>query len=394
MYWYYFYCIILLLIIFISIMFILQKGCVKLKDKKIYFNIILTVVISYILIKFIDNYNYFFGIVKLLFSLLTPFVIAFILAYILSPIVNLLERTLKTKRIVSLLITYGFFIALIGASLVYTVPIIIANVSEIINQLPDYAIQTQDFLFKLGDSLKNVDPNTLKDIGDKIMSAIPDISNLLIGSLGNIFNTTFSIGKFIIQFVLAIVICFYILLEKEKFLSFSKKSVYVLLGRKFARLLLEVCSILNTNIGKYFSSKILDSAIVGVLSAIGLYFIGARYALLFGTLIGFMNLIPYIGPFLSMGGAALLNLFYSPKIALFSLIYLFIVQQVEVAVIEPKIVGGQLDMSPFLTILAVTIGGGFFGIPGMILSVPVLGVIKIYITKYIEAKSKNFEEFN
>jgi len=375
-------------------MFILQKGCVKLKDKKIYFNIILTVVISYILIKFIDNYNYFFGIVKLLFSLLTPFVIAFILAYILSPIVNLLERTLKTKRIVSLLITYGFFIALIGASLVYTVPIIIANVSEIINQLPDYAIQTQDFLFKLGDSLKNVDPNTLKDIGDKIMSAIPDISNLLIGSLGNIFNTTFSIGKFIIQFVLAIVICFYILLEKEKFLSFSKKSVYVLLGRKFARLLLEVCSILNTNIGKYFSSKILDSAIVGVLSAIGLYFIGARYALLFGTLIGFMNLIPYIGPFLSMGGAALLNLFYSPKIALFSLIYLFIVQQVEVAVIEPKIVGGQLDMSPFLTILAVTIGGGFFGIPGMILSVPVLGVIKIYITKYIEAKSKNFEEFN
>ena len=375
-------------------MFILQKGCVKLKDKKIYFNIILTVVISYILIKFIDNYHYFFGLVKLLFSLLTPFVIAFILAYILSPIVNLLERTLKTKRIVSLLITYGFFIALIGASLVYTVPIIIANVSEIINQLPDYAIQTQDFLFKLGDSLKNVDPNTLKDIGDKIMSAIPDISNLLIGSLGNIFNTTFSIGKFIIQFVLAIVICFYILLEKEKFLSFSKKSVYVLLGRKFARLLLEVCSILNTNIGKYFSSKILDSAIVGVLSAIGLYFIGARYALLFGTLIGFMNLIPYIGPFLSMGGAALLNLFYSPKIALFSLIYLFIVQQVEVAVIEPKIVGGQLDMSPFLTILAVTIGGGLFGIPGMILSVPVLGVIKIYITKYIEAKSKNFEEFN
>ncbi|MBQ3423215.1 MAG: AI-2E family transporter [Romboutsia sp.] len=364
------------------------------KDKKIYFNIILTVVISYILIKFIDNYHYFFGLVKLLFSLLTPFVIAFILAYILSPIVNLLERTLKTKRIVSLLITYGFFIALIGASLVYTVPIIIANVSEIINQLPDYAIQTQDFLFKLGDSLKNVDPNTLKDIGDKIMSAIPDISNLLIGSLGNIFNTTFSIGKFIIQFVLAIVICFYILLEKEKFLSFSKKSVYVLLGRKFARLLLEVCSILNTNIGKYFSSKILDSAIVGVLSAIGLYFIGARYALLFGTLIGFMNLIPYIGPFLSMGGAALLNLFYSPKIALFSLIYLFIVQQVEVAVIEPKIVGGQLDMSPFLTILAVTIGGGLFGIPGMILSVPVLGVIKIYINKYIEAKSKNFEEFN
>ena len=107
-----------------------------------------------------------------------------------------------------------------------------------------------------------------------------------------------------------------------------------------------------------------------------------------------MNLIPYFGPFLSMGSAVLVNLFYSPRIALFSLIYLLLVQQLEVAVIEPKIVGGQLGLTPFLTILAVTIGGGFFGIPGMILSVPVIGVIKTYISEYVEAKSKNFEEFN
>ena len=69
------------------------------RDKKVYFNIILTVVISYILIKFIDNYNYFFDIVSLLLSLLTPFVIAFILAYILNPIVNILEKKFKLKRI-------------------------------------------------------------------------------------------------------------------------------------------------------------------------------------------------------------------------------------------------------------------------------------------------------
>ena len=95
-----------------------------------------------------------------------------------------------------------------------------------------------------------------------------------------------------------------------------------------------------------------------------------------------------------MGSAVLVNLFYSPRIALFSLIYLLLVQQLEVAVIEPKIVGGQLGLTPFLKILAVTIGGGFFGIPGMILSVPVIGVIKTYISEYVETKSKNFEEFN
>ena len=71
-----------------------------------------------------------------------------------------------------------------------------------------------------------------------------------------------------------------------------------------------------------------------------------------------------------MTPVVLINLFYDPTIAILSLIYLLLVQQIEVAVIEPKIVGGQLGLSPFLTILAVTVGGGFFGIPGMILSVP------------------------
>ncbi|SCH41363.1 MULTISPECIES: AI-2E family transporter [unclassified Romboutsia] len=357
------------------------------KEKKIYLNIVLTVVVSYILIKFIDNYDYFFSIVSLLLSLLTPFVIAFILAYILNPVVNFIEKKLKLKRIFSLFITYGFFLILLGGFIIFTVPSLIESISDIVNQLPTYAKQTQDFLFKFGESLKTIDPNTLKDVMNKIMSAMPQFSNLFIGYIGNIFNTTFSIGKFIIQFCLAFIICFYILLEKESFLSFSKKSVYIVFGRKFGNLILDICSNLNSNIGKYFSGKILDSAIVGLLSAIGLYFIGSKYSILFGTLVGFMNLIPYFGPVIGMTPVVIINLFYDPKIAMFSLIYLILVQQIEVAVIEPKIVGGQLGLSPFLTILAVTVGGGFFGIPGMILSVPIMGVLKIYIVKFVESKN-------
>ena len=361
------------------------------KEKKFYLNIILTVVVSYILIKFIDNYRYFFNIINLLFSLLTPFVIAFVIAYIFNPIIIFLEKKLRFKRIQSLLFTYGVLLIIIITSIVFTVPIILNNIIDIINQTPLYIHKTQLFLIKVGEGLKNVDPNTLKDIGDSIMESLPRISTLFAGYLGQIFNTTFSVGKFIIQFILAFIICFYILLEKENFLSFTKKTIYVVLGKKYGNLALEICSTLNSNIGKYFFGKLLDSFIVGVLSSIGLYFIKSQYALLFGTLIGFMNLIPYFGPFIGMSVVFLINLFYNPTIALFSLIYLLLVQQIEVAVIEPKIVGGQLGLSPFLTIMAVTIGGGFFGIPGMILSVPIIGVIKIYIVKIVEYNYKNIK---
>lgn len=361
------------------------------KEKKIYLNIVLTVVVSYILIKFIDNYKYFFDIFNLLLSLLTPFVIAFILAYIFNPLVVFLEKKLKFKRIHSLLFTYGVLGVLIASAIVFTVPVLINSIIDIINQVPSYIDKTQLFFIEIGKSLKNVDPNTLKDIGDNIVSALPKLSNLFAGYLGQIFNTTFSVGKFIVQFILAFVICFYILLEKESFLSFTKKTIYVMFGKKYGDFTLDVCDSLNINIGKYFSGKLLDSFIVGVLSFIGLYFIKSQYALLFGILICFMNLIPYFGPAIGMGIVVLINVFYSPTTALLSLIYLLLVQQIEVAVIEPKIVGGQLGLSPFLTIMAVTVGGGFFGIPGMILSVPTIGVIKMYIVKFVEYKYKTIK---
>lgn len=358
------------------------------KDKKFYLNIVLTVVVSYILIKFIDNYQYFFDVLNLLLSLLTPFVIAFILAYIFNPIIVFLEKKLKFTRMQSLLFTYGILIVLIVAAIIFTAPVIINSITDIINQKPSYTSKTQVFLTEIGKNLRNVNPNTLKEIGDNIIAALPKLKTLFSGSLGQIFNTTFSIGKFVVQLVLAFIICFYILLEKEEFLLFTKKAIYVMFGKKYGDFTLEVCSILNSNIGKYFSSKLLDSFIVGVLSGIGLYFIKSKYALLFGVLMGVMNLIPYFGPVIGMTPVVLINLFYNPTIAVLSLIYLFLVQQIELIIIEPKIVGDNLGLSPFLTTLAVTIGGGFFGIPGMILSVPAVCVIKTYIVEFVEYKYK------
>ncbi len=352
-------------------------------DFKFYLKIVITVIVSYIAIKIVDNYNYFFNIVKVLVSLLTPFIIAFVLAYALNPIISFLEQKVKLKRVLALLMTYGFIFIFLASSILFTAPAIFDSLVDIVNQIPSYISKTQAFFIEIAKNLKNVDPKTLEDIGNSIMATIPEIGNLLVGSLGQIFSTTFSVGKFIVQLVLSFIICFYMLLEKESFLEFLHKVIVIFFGKKASNAVFEFFDVLNSNIGKYFSGKILDSFIVGLISGIGLFFIKSQYALLFGTLIGFMNMIPYFGPVIGMTPVVLINLFYDPKIALFSLVYLLLVQQLEVAIIEPKIVGGQLGISPFLTILAVTIGGGFFGIPGMILSVPIAGVIKIYTDKFL-----------
>lgn len=355
------------------------------KDKKFYINIIITIVISYLIIKLIDNYKYFFNLSNVLLTILTPFIIGFILSYILNPIISFLERSLKLKRLASLLITYGLIIFIIASFLFVTGPILADNILDLINQLPIYAVQTEKFLNNLAINLKTIDPKILEKIGNEIMLAIPELSNILLESIKQIFSTTFSASKFIIQFVLAFIICFYILLDKESFLDFSKKVTIIVLGKKYAFRFINLCKTLNINIGKYFTGKLLDSTIVGIISGVGLYIIGSKYSLLFGILMGITNMIPYFGPIIGMTPVVIINLFYNPTISLFSLIYLILVQQVEVIFIEPKIVGGQLGLSPFLTLLAVSIGGGFFGIPGMILSAPIMGVIKIYVIKYLNS---------
>ncbi|WP_300277059.1 AI-2E family transporter [Peptacetobacter sp.] len=362
--------------------------------KKIHFSVVFTLVVTYLIIKLIDNYKYFFGVLQFIINMLTPFVIAFVLAYLFNPVIKLFEKKLKTKRSISLFIAYGTLIFILLAILVMTIPIIINSIIDIINHAPTYLGKTEAFLISLSKNLENIDASTIKDLWDKFSHMIPNISNILVGSIGEIFKKTFSFGRFVFNFALAFIICFYILLEKEKFFDFSKKVVYVVFGDKKASFILEVSRTLNDNVGKYFTGKILDSLIVGVISGIGLFFLKSKYALLFGTLMAIMNMIPYFGPVIGMTPVVLINLFNDPKIAIFCLIYLILVQQVEVAFIEPKIVGGQLGLSPFLTILAVTIGGGFFGIPGMILSTPIMGVLKVYITEYIENKSKDIEMSN
>lgn len=362
--------------------------------KKIHFSVVFTLVVTYLIIKLIDNYKYFFGILQLIINMLTPFVIAFVLAYLFNPIIKLFEKKLKTKRSISLLIAYGSLIFILLLILVMTLPIIVNSIIDIVNQAPIYLGKTETFLINLSKNLENIDASTIQDLWDKFSHMIPNISNILVGSIGEIFKKTFSFGRFIFNFVLAFIICFYILLEKEKFFDFSKKVVYVIFGNKKADFILEVSRTLNNNVGKYFTGKILDSLIVGVISGIGLFFLKSKYALLFGSLMAIMNMIPYFGPVIGMTPVVLINLFNDPKIAVFCLIYLILVQQVEVAFIEPKIVGGQLGLSPFLTILAVTIGGGFFGIPGMILSTPIMGVLKVYISEYVENKSKDIEMNN
>ncbi|MEG1254692.1 AI-2E family transporter [Clostridium sp.] len=351
------------------------------KNIKFYFGLIITLLVSYILIQFVDNYSYFWGILTKALSLLTPFFIGMILAYILSPLVDWMEKKLKIKRWLTILIIYGVTLTMTVAFLIMVVPAITSSIIEIVNQIPQYSSEVEAWILRM---VGNIEGNSMAKIEESLLSIIPQLGELINVILTYLLNTTVSITTLVVNIVLGLIISVYIIIDKENIIHYIKKVTYIVLKKEKANLAVDIIKTFNSNIGTYIVAKSIDSFFVGLVSFIGLSLIGAKYALLFGILCGITNMIPYFGPIIGMIPTVIINMFYSPSVAVGSLVFLVILQQIEGNIIEPKFVGGKLGLSPILTLLAVTIGGGFFGIIGMVLSVPVMGVIKIYLDKIIE----------
>ena len=338
---------------------------------------------AYILIKVIDSYHLIFASLGGMFSTISPFLMAFIFAYLLNPIIVFLERQFKLKRAWSVTFTYVglLFLCYVAGSFLF--PIIYQSGRDLISQLPTFAIKMQTLMDQWMMNAYPLELSDLAPIQDQIMTTIPKLTDVLTRSLSSLVGMTYSALMGTGNFLMAFIISIYVLLEKEKFISIVKKLIFIVFRKKMATHFIGAGQLFHANIGKYLIGKSLDSIFVGVCSIIGLSFIGAKYAVLLGVIFGIMNMIPFVGPIIGTLVAVGINLFYNPLVASVAFVFLLIVQQVETLVIDPKVVGEKMGLNPFFTLLAVTIGGKFFGMFGMILSVPVMGIIKFYVTTFI-----------
>ena len=139
---------------------------------------------------------------------------------------------------------------------------------------------------------------------------------------------------------------------------------------------------------KFISSQVLDAVVVGTIISIALVMMKVKYGILLGLMIGLLNIIPYFGAIVGVIIAVIITIFTGGiGQALAMTIVVVILQQIDANIINPKIVGNSLKLSPILIIFAVTVGGAYFGILGMFLAVPVIAILKILILDYIELKN-------
>ena len=356
---------------------------------------ICSIIIFYLSISHIDIvFNELNGAVVIM----EPFIMGFSIAYILNFILKFFENTIfeyksiknfgiakRSKRGLSIVLTYISAALLIYLFIKFLLPQLIDSIVGLINDVPMYINKTTKFI---DDTLMqlNIQEEYLKLINDnfnEFINYIIKFATNLIPVLGSMIT---SVASSIWNIVLGIIISIYLLIDKERFCALSKKIIYALFSNNVAEKIIEITHRSNATFGKFLMGKILDSIIIGILTFFILTIFKMPYTILISVIIGITNIIPFFGPFIGAIPSIIITVFISPIKALWLVLIIFIIQQIDGNIIGPKILGNSIGISAFWILFAILVAGKFLGLVGMIIGVPLFAVIYSLIKEVIEAR--------
>lgn len=296
-------------------------------------------------------------------------------------------RKLKVRRAQGIFLACIILVCFIGAFIYKILPQIAQNVNNIITFIMDGNLDVSKIVTDLKNKIDNKFVNHMADyILETSVSVKGIINKLLIRLSDMLMNLISNIGSSTVTVVTSFIINIYMLLEKDDILARGIRFIHAYFNEKNSKKILYVLEKTNKIFKSFLNGKMLDSAIVGAVCVIAFAIVRVPYSLLMGAIIGIFNVIPYFGPIIGSVPVVLVSFYIAPPKALSALIIIIIIQQIDANILDPRIVGGNMGVSPFWIITSVTVGGNLFGIPGMILGVPLMVLFKTLIEESVEIR--------
>lgn len=340
-------------------------------------------------------------------QVLAPVFYGLAMAYLLTPLVKWFERGILwcvsklRKRLPdkplkhgkgllragAILLTWAVVLALTYWLMSVLIPQLVESVTMLINNARYYYTKvyrwTDNWLKEnpeigswANDVLSEYYNNGLKNLTDTILPKAQELAATL---TGGIWVGIRSVIGFAMDLIVGIIISVYLLAMKEKSLARCCKMIYATMKQETAELVLTGLHNTNQVFSGFVRGKLLDSLIIGILCFIGCSILKMPYTPLVSVVVGVTNIIPFFGPFLGAIPSAFLILLVSPLKCLYFIIFIILLQQLDGNVIGPKILGDSTGISSFWVIVAILVGGGFFGVPGMFFGVPVFACLRMLV---------------
>ena len=361
--------------------------------------IALTVVIVYKMLDNFSNVTEWFGT---FFRILKPFLAGLLISYILFMPCKKIEGALEKSKLkfvkkrargLSVIATYIIFILIIIIIINCIFPVLKESIVELVSNIPGYyetlvskykelpedSVLKNDIIKDKMTELSNIDMKQFLSINnEKIIEYVKNIINIFSG---------------IFDVFVSIIVSVYILLQRTTIMRFLRRFARAMFKKNTYEAVNKYFTKANEVFFTFISIQLLDAVIVGILTTVAMLIIKVKYAPLIGFTIGLFNMIPYIGAIVAVGIGILIT-FITGGLgkAIAMAIVVIILQQIDANIINPKIIGVSLEVSPLLVIFSVTVGGAYFGIIGMFLGVPIAVVIKTILNDWIENKNKFRDE--
>ena len=302
-------------------------------------------------------------------------IFSIILAYLFNPIINYLESK-NINRLWGVLLLYLIIVMIVLIFAFLVIPRSSREIKRLMVDFPYYLDKASgliDFLYNEYYSTMGDLPPIFQGVQQVIMENIVGLESMIVNGLKTFMGGIINTFSKVVSLVLTPILTLYFLVDKDYF----KERFLNIIPKKYKNDFMELSRDIDNSLSKFVRGKIIMAAYVGFATTLVLLILGVEFAIVIGFITGFADVIPYIGPFLGFVPAVFFAFLSSPIKALWLAIIFLLIQWSENNILAPKIIGDTTGIHPIIILLSIIVGGGIFGVMGMILGVPVVAVLLI-----------------
>ncbi len=323
-------------------------------------------------------------------NILMPLVIALLLYYLFDPVIDFLEKY-KIRRLYGVALLFIAIIGVLVFGVVALYPLIRDQAISLVENFPDFIDSILDTVTGWVSTLPfGEEIESLINEGENLLAQIPEnIGGFLSGGLSRISIIAASVTSFIVTLVTFPIILFFMLKDEQKFFN----SVLSIMPPKWREDTLRVSSEVNTQVGSYIKGQLIIAGSIGIMMFIGFTIIGLEYSGILAIIASFTSIIPYLGPTLAFIPALVIALIDSWWMVLQLGLVWAVVQFIDGNLIEPNVMGRQLNVHPLTIVIVLLVMGDLLGLIGLILGVPIYAILKVIVVHFFQQFKKRYNKY-
>lgn len=332
----------------------------------------------------------FTPILVIVSNILMPFIIALLLYYLFGPFVDFLEKR-KVKRIYGVALLYLLLIGLLVVGIGSLYPMLREQVTSFIDNIPDFL---DSFVASLTGWVETVpfgeEIEAFIEEGEGFITSIPDnLDQYFTDGFSGLSTFMTGLTNVVVTVITFPIILFFLLKDEKRFFY----SVLGIVPPKWREDLIRVSSEINSQVGAYVKGQLIIASSIGVMMFIGFTIIGLEYSGVLAIIAGFTSIIPYIGPTLAFIPALVIALMDSWWMVLQLLLVWAVVQFIDGNLIEPNVMGKQLNVHPLTIIIVLLVMGDLLGLFGLIFGVPIYAILKVIVVHMFQQFKKRYNKY-